>query len=126
MRLRRSRLAACVVLLAWFLLAMHLCADPSAAHDAGAREEMGSHGHHHGEASVPGAASSRDCHSAWVSHNPPALGGQSARETPGSPVIMSVWVVVVAPALVDRIPPTNRAPDSAPPLLYLLHAALLI
>jgi len=125
MRLRGSRLATFVVLLAWLLLAMHLCADPSEAHDGGALDRMDSHGHHHGETTVPGSASDGDCHSAWVSQNPPALRGHTALETLGWPVILSVWVAV-APELTRRIELTNRAPDSAPPPLYLLHAALLI
>jgi hypothetical protein len=125
MRLRCSPLATFVALLAWHLLAMHLCADPSEAHDGGAPDRMDSHGHHHGDTTVPVSASDGDCHSAWVSQNPPALGGHAALETLGWPVIVSVWVAVV-PELTDRIEATNRAPDSAPPPLYLLHAALLI
>jgi hypothetical protein len=125
MRFRRSRLATFVVLLAWLLLAMHLCADPGEAHDGGALDRMDSHGHHHEETPGPGSGSDGNCHSAWVSQNPPALGGQAALETLGSPVVMSVWVAV-APELTNRIELTNRAPDSAPPPLYLLHAALLI
>jgi hypothetical protein len=125
MRLRRSRLAIVVVLLAWLVLAMHLCADPSGAHDGGALDRMASHGHHHGETTVPGSASDGDCHSAWVSQNPPAFGGHAARQTLEWPVSTSGWVAV-APELTDRIELTNRAPDSAPPPLYLLDAALLI
>lgn len=125
MRPRRSRLVTFVVLLAWLSLAMHLCADPSEAHDGGALHEMGSHGHHHGETTVPGSVSDGDCHSAWVSQKPLALGGHSALETLGWPISTSVWVAV-APALTDRIELTSRAPDPASPPLYLLHAAFLI
>ena len=125
MRFRRSRLAVFVVLLAWLLLAMHLCADPGEAHDGRALDRMDSHGHHHGETAEPGSASDGNCHSAWVLRNPPALGGLAALETLGLPMILSVWVAV-APELADRIELTHRAPDSAPPPLYLLHAALLI
>ena len=125
MRPRDSRLAIFIVLLAWLLLAMHLCADPSEAQGGGALDRMGSHGHHHGETTVPGPAPDGDCHSAWVSQNPPALGGHTALQTLGSPVSTSVWIAA-APELTNRIALTNRAPDSAPPPLYLFHAALLI
>jgi hypothetical protein len=125
MRFRRSRPAVFVVLLAWLLLAMHLCADPGEAHDGRALDRMDSHGHHHGQATGPASASDGECHSAWVSQNPSALGGHAAFQILGWPVSTSIWIIV-APELTGRIDLTHRAPDSAPPPLYLLHAALLI
>ena len=125
MRLGWSRLATCVVLLAWLMLTVHLCADPSEAHDGGALDRMDSHGDHHGQTAVPRSAPDGDCHSEWVGQNPSALGSHAALQILGWPACTSVRGVV-APELTGRIELTHRASDSAPPPLYLLHAALLI
>ena len=125
MRPRRFHLATFVVLCAWLLLAMHVCADPSEARDGGMLDPIGSHGQHHGKATIPGSAPDGECHSAWVSQNPPATGGQLQLGALGWEAFLSIRIAA-APELTDRIELTKRAPDSAPPPLYLLHAALLV
>jgi hypothetical protein len=121
----RQHFGVGVALAAWLLLAVHLCSDPSEAHNLGPVDSH-SHAPDHADASPSKQAPDGDCHSAaWLNHDRVTFGSPSNAHSFGPPVAVTT---VVQPGLfvLDVLERTTRASDSSPPPLYLLHAALLI
>lgn len=130
-RVSRQHFGVGMALVAWVLLAVHLCSDPSDAHnldahDLGAVDSGDTHTHRQADANPSEQPPDVDCHSvAWVNHDRATFGSPANAHSVGP--FMTARTVVQRPGDVSEVlEATPRAPDSSSPPLYLLHAALLI
>ncbi len=125
-RFSRQHFGVGVALVAWLLLAVHLCSDSGGAHNLGPVHNGDSRTHHQGDASPGNQAPDVDCHSlAWV-HQDRGTSGSHGNVHSFGPVVAARAMAQLRITVSDILEATTRAPDSSPPPLYLLHAALLI